>query len=238
MAPGSRASKRTYSQSFPEEELAITRSQPSRSVASIRKQSKLAFSQSALQETPRVTTPRPQQRSPSPIPSQESSIVPSESASNASRLVSGKILANRRIYFEVDLSNLEGDFRTRTRNIRSLKSNKISWIYLHGIEIEKRDKHSHWAKHWLCKPCFDEGDHKAFAAASTHSASEHLRKYHKIHAPGTPTSPTTASSIDAYLNHRHPLAEEQWQTAFINWIANNDITFEAAADPTLHAVIL
>lgn len=41
--------------------------------------------------------------------------------------------------------------------------------------------------------------------------------------------------MEPYL---HPLAEERWQTAFINWIANKDVTFEAAADPTLHAVIL
>lgn len=72
------------------------------------------------------------------------------------------------------------------------------------------------------------------AAASTHSCSEHLRRYHKIHPPGT-TTPTTTSLVDPHL---HPLAEEQWQTAFINWIANKDVTFEAAADPTLHAVIL
>jgi hypothetical protein len=242
MPPGSRAGKRTYSQSFPEQAPSISRSQPTRSSTSTRKQSRLAFSQSTSQEVLWARSPPPQERprSRSPSASQESSIVPSESASNASRPLSGKIPAARRIYFEVDLSKLEleGVFRTRARNIRGINKGRISWIYLYGLELEKIDKEGHSSKYWLCKPCFDDANTKVMSAASTFSCSEHLRRHHKILPPGSSATPTTTSSIDPYLGHRHPLAEERWQTAFINWIANNDITFEAATDPTLHTVIL
>ncbi|KAM0710102.1 hypothetical protein Q7P35_002464 [Cladosporium inversicolor] len=42
---------------------------------------------------------------------------------------------------------------------------------------------------------------------------------------------------DSYLAIEHPLYAERWQTSFINWIVTNDISFEAATDPTLHEII-
>lgn len=239
MSLGSRASKRTHSQSFPEEDLLITRSQPIRSVAPKRQQSRLAFGQSAVQEHARRSTPlEPRQRSLSQSPSQASSIQPSESASIASRPMGRKILATKRISFEVDLTMLDGVYRTRTRTIRQIHTGKISWIYLHGIELEKKDTTNRWHKYWLCKPCFDGGKLKALSAASTSSCGEHLRAKHSILPPGAEVATTTSSSIDPFVEQRHPFAEERWQTAFINWITKNDITFEAAADPALHEVIL
>ncbi|KAM0707974.1 hypothetical protein Q7P35_004623 [Cladosporium inversicolor] len=44
--------------------------------------------------------------------------------------------------------------------------------------------------------------------------------------------------MDSYLATEHPLYTERWQTSFINWIVTNDISFEAATDPTLHEIIL
>ncbi|KAM0708845.1 hypothetical protein Q7P35_005498 [Cladosporium inversicolor] len=65
-----------------------------------------------------------------------------------------------------------------------MHNSKISWIYLHAIELEKKNEK------------------------------------------------------DSYLAEEHPLHAERWQTSFINWIVINDISFEAATDPTLHEIIL
>jgi hypothetical protein len=44
--------------------------------------------------------------------------------------------------------------------VRSARSStaRISSVYLHGIELEKRGrKDGEWVKHWLCKPCTTQG---------------------------------------------------------------------------------
>ena len=76
--------------------------------------------------------------------------------------------------------------------------------------------------------------------ASTTSCGIHLQSRHLIYPPGRgpSESTTSASAMDSYLATEHPLYAERWQTSFINWIVTNDISFEAATDPTLHEIIL
>ena len=64
--------------------------------------------QSAYQKIPQTSTPLlPRRRQPSLSPLQGSSISISESASNASKPIFRRILANRRLYLKVDLSKLD-----------------------------------------------------------------------------------------------------------------------------------
>jgi hypothetical protein len=147
MGSQSRTNKRTYSQRFSEDSELITRSQPSRSSTAKRRQSKLPFSQPTPRESPPRNTPTPPpQQSPSQSPSRESSILPSESASSVSRNRTGKILASRRCHFDIDFSELEG-FKLRPRTLRSMHNSKISWIYLHGIELEKKNEKGTWTRY-------------------------------------------------------------------------------------------
>ena len=44
--------------------------------------------------------------------------------------------ARRRIRFEIDHSKLDGQYRPRYRNKRTI-NNRISWVFLHGMELEK-----------------------------------------------------------------------------------------------------
>jgi hypothetical protein len=153
-----------------------------------------------------------------------------------SRTKTPKILASQRCHFEVDFSgNLDG-YRRRARTIRTVGNGKISWIYLHGIEIEKQTEKGLWTRYWLCRPCYRNGVSKPRPVASTSSCASHLHK-HEIFAPGQGPPPT--SIIDDYLGEQQqPFYAERFQTAFIDWIVATDTSFEAATHPKLREVIL
>jgi hypothetical protein len=66
------------------------------------------------------------------------------------------------------LSELGDEYKHRLRTKKAFFNSRISWIYLHGIELEKRSKETgKWIKHWLYKPCFNDGRVKTIAADST-----------------------------------------------------------------------
>jgi hypothetical protein len=46
------------------------------------------------------------------------------------------------------------------------------------------------------------------------------------------------NSMNSYLEAQHPLQAERWRTDFMSWITHDDITWEQAASPYLHKVIL
>jgi hypothetical protein len=108
---------------------------------------------------------------------------------------------------------LRGDFRHRSCKKRSVFQSKISWIYLHGIELEKRGTKGDYTKHWLCKLCYNGGTIKIMAASSTCSAQRHLKgDPHSIYALGVipPTAPKVGmSSLNSYLEAQHPLQAER-----------------------------
>jgi hypothetical protein len=146
----------------------MTRSQPLRRLPVKPRQSSLS-SQPAPRDT---TTPTPGLL---PALSQISSIYPSEPASRLSTATARKILAARRIYFEVNCSKLggSGSFRVKGCTMRPIGiKSKISRMYLHGIGLEKKDKNK-WIKHWVCKQCYDEGSPKPMSSAFTTSCNLH-----------------------------------------------------------------
>jgi hypothetical protein len=89
---------------------------------------------------------------------------------------------------------------------------KISWIYLHGLEIEEKNEKGLWVRHWLCKQCLQKkGIFKAMANASTSSCGTHLKTQHSIYPLGRqpPAAPLTESVLDHYLEEQHPLHAER-----------------------------
>lgn len=170
--------------------------------------------------------------------SPELSTQPSTSRSTSRR--KHTIAATKRVTFDIDIGLVGPEYRLRTRTIRSINKSRISWIYLHGIELEKKDGNG---KYWLCRPCYDVGNVKIMPAASTSSCSEHLRSnLHRIYPPGV-EAPASASGVstallDSFLEAQHPQHAERWRVDFVNWIAHDDITFEQAASPLLRKVII
>jgi hypothetical protein len=134
----------------------------------------------------------------------------------------------------VNLALLDGEYKHRLRSKRAVANARISWIYLHGRELEKR-KGTKWNKYWLCKHCYERGIMKPLRADSTYSCSRHLESAHNIVPPGA-IAPT--SQLDSYLEEVHSLAAERWRADFLNWITHDDITFSQAASERLHKVIL
>jgi hypothetical protein len=108
----------------------------------------------------------------------------------------------------------------------------ISWIYLHGHELDRKIE-NRWVKYWLCKHCFDSGTMKTLASESTTSCQQHLKNAHSIHPPGV-IAPTP---IESYFEEVYPLAAERWRVDFMNWITHDNISFAQAASERLHKVI-
>jgi hypothetical protein len=141
----------------------------------------------------------------------------------------------RRVLFDVDFGLVGHEYSNRSRTPRAIAQSQISWVYLHGQELEKGKE-----KHWLCKPCHDEGRSKILRGSSTGGIGKHLNKYHGIYAPGTDASTSAGGSsiMDKYLEGVHPLQAERWREDFINWIVYDNISFEQAASPWLRKIIL
>lgn len=78
------------------------------------------------------------------------------------------------------------------------------------------------------------------AAESTASCGKHLIGAHGIYAPRThpPVASGSKLATRSCTEGAHPLHAERWRQDFINWIAHDDITFEQAASPRLHKIIL
>jgi hypothetical protein len=209
-------------------------------------QTTLLFAPAAPSQLSQVSTPY---RSPLALSSQASTREPSlsptpsgptsrasssaPSAPSTHRLKATTIRALKRAAFEVDFSIVGPEYSMRARTNRSIAHSRISWIYLHGVELEK-GKH----KYWLCKYCYDVGKSKVLAAYSTASCGKHLVNSHGIYPPGQ-TAPSTGNRpVDTYLEGVHPLQAERWREDFVSWIAHDNISFEQAASPYLRKVIL
>jgi len=146
------------------------------------------------------------------------------------------IKAVRRVYFEVDFDLVGHEYSIRARTHRSMAQSQVSWIYLHGVELEKGK-----GRYWLCKHCYDVGKNKILSASSTGSIATHLNN-HGFYPPGTrassSASTTSTTIMDSYLESQHPLQAERWREDFVNWITYDNISFEQAASPWLRKVIL
>jgi hypothetical protein len=153
----------------------------------------------------------------------------SRSDSNAAK--STTIGALRRVFFDVDFNLVGREYSIRARTNRAIKHSRISWIYLHSIELDKAK-----VKYWLCKHCYDGGICKVLVASSTGGISRHINT-HGAFAPGT-TPPNGSNTMDSFVGGVHPLAAERWRENFVNWITYDNISFEQAASPWLRKVIL
>jgi len=153
------------------------------------------------------------------------------------------IAASRRINFGVDWTKLKGEYRPRTRTKKSIKYNKISWIFEHGLELEKKQKNGRWSgRYWLCKYCYDMGKMEGSLrpVSSTTSCSLHLKSMMSGHGilPNGATTEPQQGSVEEFLEEHHPLFAERFVNSFINLIAACDLSFEQAAAPELKQVIL
>jgi hypothetical protein len=115
-----------------------------------------------------------------------------------------EIIASRRVHMDVDLALLNGQYRHRLRSKRGFYNSMISWIYLHGHELDRKIE-NRWVKYWLYKHCFDSGTMKTLASESITSCQQHLKNAHSIYPPGV-VAPTP---IESYFEEVYPLAAER-----------------------------
>jgi hypothetical protein len=129
------------------------------------------------------------------------------------------IEAKKRVAFEIDFAWIGQDYSYGKRTHRSIKNSRVSWIYLHGMELASKENKD---KHWTCKLCYEASKPKVLVASSTASASRHLLT-HDLYPPGKRPINNT---VDAWVEGVHPLQAERWREHFIDWITHDDITFE------------
>ena len=201
----------------------------------------LSFQLKALSQLSQVSTSQATSQAPStPGPSTQASTrnnslspTPATRRSSKQQLLE-TIEARKRVTFEVDFALVGREHSFKKRTTRSIKSSRISWIYLHGMALEKDGKD----KHWICKACYENGTAKVLVATSTTSCIKHLAT-HGFYPPGTqPLNSGADGTVDAWVEGVHPLQAERWRESFIDWITHDDITFEQGASPRLRRVII
>lgn len=163
-----RRSKRNASQAGSDSENNNTQARPAKRA----RQSRLQFSQTAessTASTPDITpasTPQ-YERSPSP----ERSVRPSSTLTKKRK---HEIPAEKRVTFPLDFNVIGIQYRVRLRSLRSINNCRISWIYLHGMELEKMHNGTSVGRYWICKVCYDDGRIRVMPCESTSSCASHL----------------------------------------------------------------
>ncbi|KAI6914226.1 hypothetical protein KC318_g700 [Hortaea werneckii] len=162
------------------------------------------------------------------------------------RLVEKTIRADERIEFQPDWSIVVGSgsrsHRVRTRTKRSTGSSRISFIYKHGLQLERKAPNGQYkGKYWLCKHCYDRKKTKApLAATATSQPTVHLQKWHNIGSSGVLDEPPQL--ITPHLTptphfDRHKPTAEAFIDNFIHWVGEEDITFLQASSDRLRQLI-
>ncbi|TKA50188.1 hypothetical protein B0A49_11188, partial [Cryomyces minteri] len=146
-----------------------------------------------------------------------------------------------RVSFPLQGALLHASYQLRPRQKRGIGDNRISWIWRHGIDIERLSTGLEWkGKFWLCKACHEGGiKRQPLAAESSSNASKHMLKSHGIAPTGPPIQQPPTQSLDGWMKKDLPpeAKEEVFKRDLINWIAQADISFMQAASTELHKVI-
>ena len=112
--------------------------------------------------SPSPSTSNPSALASTPVPSTEVDDDDDEEEEIDTR---NTVLASTRCTFTVPLHRPElSGYRRCFRSNRRLGGNKISWIYLYGVELEKRGPSGKWIKHWICRYCHEQGRIKVMNA--------------------------------------------------------------------------
>jgi hypothetical protein len=126
--------------------------------------------------SPSSSTSNPFALASTPIPSTEGDDVDDEKEETDTR---NSVLASARYTFTVPLERPELSGYCRCfRSNRRFGGNKISWIYLHGVELEKRGPSGKWIKHWICRYCHEQGRIKVMNAQASTDCTRHLHDQH------------------------------------------------------------
>jgi hypothetical protein len=126
------------------------------------------------------------------------------------------VLASTRCTFTVPLHRPElSGYRRCFRSNRRLGGNKISWIYLHGVELEKKGPSGKWIKHWICRYCHEQGRIKVMNAQASTTCTRHLHDQHGIGLERLEESVQAQGRIEGFMDEH--LWEERWREDYVNW---------------------
>jgi len=102
----------------------------------------------------------------------------------AELVIEKTIRADERIIFQPDWSLVvDGEsYRERPRSLRTTGSSRISFIYRHGLQLERKQPDGTFGKvFWLCKPCHDRRKVQApLVAGATSQSIIYLQNKHSI----------------------------------------------------------
>ena len=145
--------------------------------------------------SPSSSTSNPSALASTPIPSTEVDDDDDEEEEIETRT---SVLASTRCTFTVPLHRPElFGYRRCFRSNRRLGGNKISWIYLHGVELEERGPSGMWIKHWICRHCYEQGRIKVMNAQASTNCTRHLHQ--QIHRSRKPMTYMHSSTISSTL---------------------------------------
>ena len=183
--------------------------------------------------SPSPSTSNPSALASTPVPSTEVDDDDDEEEEIDTR---NTVLASTRCTFTVPLHRPElSGYRRCFRSNRRLGGNKISWIYLHGVELEKRGPSGKWIKHWICRYCHEQGRIKVMNAQASTNCTRHLNDQHGIGLERLEESVQAQGRIEGFMDEH--LWEERWREDYVNWIAKDDITLSQATSPHLQRLL-
>lgn len=142
-----------------------------------------------------------------------------------------------------------GKYAQRMKTKHNTASNRVSWIWLHGMEIAKYDnrKKTHKGRYFLCHECHkaNDEDKQVWSARSTDTIAQHLQNIHHFVKPGKNNARTRAAdevhnnaNYNALMESLPDSYGREFVRKFLNWTTRWDLTYRQAAADDLHEVIL
>lgn len=203
------------------------------------KRARTTISQSTLPFAPPLLSPAATQ---SP-PVASTTPCPFVNIDDFEALTEKTIRADERSIFEPDWTRVvEGElYRERARTLRSTGSSRLSFIYKHGLQVERRQPNGSYDKiFWICKHCNDRRKPQTpLTSSATSTAIAHLKNVHLIVSTGRLAEPpeSIVSHLTPAAKPQQTPAAEAFITKFIDWVVAEDITFSQASSHRLRDLV-
>src|SRR6266850_6839217 len=118
------------------------------------------------------------------------------------------------------------------------KRGKTSWIWKYGLKLSDTSSSGAQQKfRWMCRRCFEEGQHVTYASSTTSHAITHLRDDHKLdeNGPISVASDIQSTSGDIALSS---FDLDHFKDLLIRWIVIMHISFSQVENEVFRSLLL
>jgi hypothetical protein len=120
------------------------------------------------------------------------------------------------------------------------KRGTTSWVWDHGVKLKGLSPSLSKARvkyRWMCRRCFEKGEHVTYAASTTSHAMNHLRDTHRLDKDGPISTDTNIQSASEDVE-RSSFDFGHFKDLLIRWIVIMHISFSQVENEVFRSLLL